>query len=76
MAIHESDVQGRLRALIDPNTGKDFVAGKAVKKIRIEGANVTIDLQLGYPARTQHEADRHQDHCREQREDENPPARA
>jgi hypothetical protein len=33
MAIQEADIQGRLRALIDPNTGKDFVAGKAVRKV-------------------------------------------
>ena len=34
MAITEADVQARLRALIDPNTGKDFVAGKAVQEDR------------------------------------------
>jgi ATP-binding protein involved in chromosome partitioning len=56
MAITEADVQQRLRALIDPNTDKDFVAGKAVKKVAIDGANVTVDLQLGYPARTQYDA--------------------
>ena len=55
MAITEADVLARLRALTDPNTGKDFVTGKAVKKIQIDGADVTIDVQLGYPARTQHE---------------------
>jgi ATP-binding protein involved in chromosome partitioning len=55
MAIQEADVQGRLRALIDPNTGKDFVAGKAVRKVTIAGADVAIDLQLGYPAKTQYE---------------------
>jgi ATP-binding protein involved in chromosome partitioning len=56
MAITEADIQGRLRALIDPNTGKDFVSGKAVKKISIAGSDVTVDVQLGYPARTQHES--------------------
>jgi ATP-binding protein involved in chromosome partitioning len=56
MAIHEADVQGRLRALIDPNTGRDFVGGKAVKKIAIDGGAITVDLQLGYPARTQYES--------------------
>jgi ATP-binding protein involved in chromosome partitioning len=55
MAITEADIQGRLRALTDPNTGKDFVSGKAVKKISIAGADVIVDVQLGYPARTQHE---------------------
>ena len=55
MAITEADVETRLRALIDPNTGKDFVTGKAIRKVAIEGGNVTIDIQLGYPAKTQHE---------------------
>jgi ATP-binding protein involved in chromosome partitioning len=55
MAITEADVQASLRALTDPNTGKDFVSGKAVKKIRVDGGNVAIDLQLGYPCRSQHE---------------------
>jgi ATP-binding protein involved in chromosome partitioning len=54
MAITEGDVQTRLRALIDPNTGKDFVGGKAVKKIHIGAGDVVIDIQLGYPAKTQH----------------------
>ncbi len=55
MAITEADVQTRLRAVTDPNTGKDFVSGKSVKKIRIDGENIAVDIQLGYPAKTQHE---------------------
>src|SRR5437899_2426283 len=53
MAITEADVQTRLRALIDPNTGKDFVSGKAVKKVQIGAGDVVIDIQLGYPAKSQ-----------------------
>jgi ATP-binding protein involved in chromosome partitioning len=56
MAITEADIQSRLRALTDPNTGKDFVSGKAVKKVRVDGADVTVDIQLGYPAKSQHES--------------------
>src|SRR5512144_2103633 len=55
MAITEADVQKSLRELTDPNTGKDFVSGKAVRKIRIDGGDIAVDIQLGYPARTQHE---------------------
>jgi ATP-binding protein involved in chromosome partitioning len=55
MAITEADVTARLAALVDPNTGKSFVAGKAVKKIAVAGADVSVDLQLGYPAKSQHE---------------------
>ena len=54
MAITEADIQTRLRALIDPNTGKDFVSGKAVKKIQVGAGDVVVDIQLGYPAKTQH----------------------
>jgi len=56
MAISQSDVEAALKSVVDPNTGKDFYAGKAVKSVRAEGAEVTIDLQLGYPAKSQHEA--------------------
>ena len=55
MAITEADVQIRLHALIDPNTGKDFVTGKAVKKIAVGAGDIVIDIQLAYPAKTQHE---------------------
>jgi len=56
MSIAEADVQGRLRSLIDPNTGRDFVSAKAVRKLQIDGPNVLVDLQLAYPAKSQHEA--------------------
>src|SRR5512139_161193 len=55
MAITEADVQGRLAALTDPNTGRDFVRGKSVKKIAITGSDIAVDLQLGYPAKSQHD---------------------
>ena len=58
MAITEADIQARLRTLIDPITGKDFVSGKAVRQIRIDGADAVVDVQLGYPAKTQHDAQR------------------
>src|SRR6202166_5151038 len=56
MAISEADVQASLRTLNDPNTGRDFVSGKSVRKVQIDGNNVTVDLLLAYPARSQHEA--------------------
>jgi ATP-binding protein involved in chromosome partitioning len=55
MAILEADVQARLRALVDPNTGKDFATGKSVRKVQIDGSAIIVDVQLGYPARSQHE---------------------
>ena len=56
MPIAEADVQARLHALTDPNTGRDFVSTKSVRRVALDGANVTVELQLGYPARSQHES--------------------
>ncbi len=53
MAITEQQVQAALKELIDPNTGKDYVTGKEAKNIRIDGDNVSLDILLGYPAKTQ-----------------------
>ena len=56
MALTEADVQSSLKTLIDPNTERDFVSAKAVKKVRIDGADVALEIVLGYPAKTQHAA--------------------
>ena len=52
MSFSEADVQGALKNLIDPNTRKDFVSGKSVKNIKISGNDVSLDILLGYPARS------------------------
>jgi len=46
-------VKAALSQVVDPNTGKDLVSGKAVKNIQLNGADVTLDVELGYPARSQ-----------------------
>ena len=52
MSFSEADVQGALKNLIDPNTRKDFVSGKSVKNIKINGNDVSLDIMLGYPAQS------------------------
>jgi ATP-binding protein involved in chromosome partitioning len=52
----EDDVLSALKKVIDPNTGRDFVSGKAVKKVTTSGSDIVLDLALGYPAKSQHEA--------------------
>jgi len=52
MAFTDADVQGALKQLIDPNTKKDFVTGKSVKNIKINGKDITLDITLGYPAKS------------------------
>jgi ATP-binding protein involved in chromosome partitioning len=42
-----------LKSVIDPNTGKDFVSGRQVKNLRIEGGDLAFDVELGYPAKSQ-----------------------
>ena len=52
MSFSETDVQGALKNLIDPNTRKDFVSGKSVKNIQINGNDVSLDIMLGYSAQS------------------------
>ncbi|HSV78328.1 MAG TPA: iron-sulfur cluster carrier protein ApbC [Ramlibacter sp.] len=42
-----------LASVKDPNTGKDFVSTKAVKNVHIAGGEVSFDVELGYPAKSQ-----------------------
>jgi ATP-binding protein involved in chromosome partitioning len=39
--------------VVDPNTCKDLVSGRCVKNIKIAGADVSFDVELGYPAKSQ-----------------------
>ncbi|MEJ6024237.1 iron-sulfur cluster carrier protein ApbC [Ramlibacter sp. PS4R-6] len=42
-----------LAAVTDPNTGKDFVSTKQVKNLQVTGGEVSFDVELGYPAKSQ-----------------------
>ena len=53
MAITEQDVQSALKQLVDPNTKTDYVTSKSAKNIKIDGNNVSVDVLLGYPAKSQ-----------------------
>jgi ATP-binding protein involved in chromosome partitioning len=55
MPLSDADVTACLKGVVDPNTGKDLVTGKAVKNVRVDGGQIAIDIQLGYPAKSQHE---------------------
>jgi len=52
MQITDKAVQAALTTLTDPNTKKDFVSGKSVKNIQISGNDITLDILLGYPAKS------------------------
>jgi len=53
MSITLETVRDALSTVIDPNTGKDFIATKSAKNIKIDGSNVSLDIELGYPAKSQ-----------------------
>ena len=53
MSITVEDVKAALSAVVDPNTNKDFVSSKSVKNIQVDGGNVALDVELGYPAKSQ-----------------------
>ena len=52
MAINEQDIQNALKTLIDPNTGKDFITSKSAKNIQISDDKISLDIVLGYPAKS------------------------
>ena len=52
MAISELQVQTALKEIKDPYTGKDFVASKSAKNIKIDGDNIALDIVLAYPAKS------------------------
>ena len=53
MNIDQAALLAALQGVIDPNTGKDFVSTKLLKNLRVEGADVSFDVTLGYPAQSQ-----------------------
>ncbi|MGB9108283.1 MAG: iron-sulfur cluster carrier protein ApbC [Telluria sp.] len=53
MSITVEDVKAALSAVIDPNTNKDYVSTRSVKNIQVDGGNVALDVELGYPGKSQ-----------------------
>jgi ATP-binding protein involved in chromosome partitioning len=53
MSLSEAQVQETLRKVVDPNTGKDFVSARAVKHLKVAGESVSLEIELGYPGKSQ-----------------------
>src|SRR5688572_7168208 len=53
MAVTESQVLDALKALTDPNTRKDYVSTKSARNVKVDGDKVSVDILLGYPAKSQ-----------------------
>jgi len=60
MSLSEAAVQAALKQLVDPNTGKDFMATRSARNIKVTGEDVSLDIELGYPGKSQHEPIRRQ----------------
>ncbi|MCE7913119.1 MAG: iron-sulfur cluster carrier protein ApbC [Nitrosomonas sp. PRO4] len=50
MTISEQQIQAILVQAIDPTTGRDYVTQKSVTRVQVDQNNVSIDIELGYPA--------------------------
>ncbi len=50
--LEKTDVENLLKTFIDPNHGVDLVTAKSVKGITIDGTNINVKLELGYPAKS------------------------
>src|SRR5262245_12380705 len=55
MPPSEADVRSALARVIDPNTGKDLSASRAVKSVKVDGGKVAVEIELGYPGKSQFE---------------------
>jgi len=60
MSVTEAKVQETLKTLVDANTGKDFVSTRSARNIKVSGSDVALEIELGYPGKSQHEPIRRQ----------------
>tara|TARA_Y100001936_G_C16093985_1_gene689770 strand:+ start:9561 stop:10649 length:1089 start_codon:yes stop_codon:yes gene_type:complete len=51
VTISEQQIQSKLSEIIDPNTGKNYMASSKISEIRINANNVSINIILSYPAK-------------------------
>ena len=53
MAVTLEAVQAALQVVIDPNTRKDLFTSQSARNIKIDGGTVSLNVELGYPGKTQ-----------------------
>ena len=51
-SLSEQDLIDALSKVVDPHSQKDFVSSKALRNLEIVGADVSFEVELGYPAKT------------------------
>jgi len=60
MPLNEAVIHAALAKLVDPNTGRDFMAARALRNLKISGDAVALEIELGYPGKSQFEPIRRQ----------------
>jgi len=58
--VTEAALLAALKTVVDPHTDKDFVTGRQIRNLKIEGDEVAFDVEFGYPAKSLHAALRRQ----------------
>jgi ATP-binding protein involved in chromosome partitioning len=53
MTLTVDDIKNALSKVIDPNTQLDLIKSKSAKNIKLDGDDVSLDVELGYPAKSQ-----------------------
>ena len=48
-AISEALLQPLLQAVVDPGSSRTLGDAKAIKSIKVDGSDVVLDVELGYP---------------------------
>ena len=53
VAVSNEAVLQILKTVIDPNTNIDFVTAKTIKNLHVDDGDISFDVILGYPAKSQ-----------------------
>lgn len=53
MSVSEQALKAALQTVMDPNTGQVLASASALKHLRIDGADVSVEIALPYPAQSQ-----------------------
>lgn len=56
MSLTEAAIRVELAQIIDLNTGLDFATTNSIRAVGVDGQNAAIELQLSYPAKSEHAA--------------------
>jgi ATP-binding protein involved in chromosome partitioning len=56
MSFDRAQIDTALSGLIDPNTSRTLADTKSIRSVSVDGANVSVNVVLGYPAKSQFDA--------------------